>query len=106
MLTDARMKRSTALLTSLAIFGLAVAHAAPNPPLVKKIRAPGAFSARLGQTVQKNGQSLTRQQIIEKFDADAAVDLGGSKITAQELMDRIDASEKHVASTKSASLTH
>src|SRR5262245_53400864 len=95
--------RRTSLFVLSSCLLLAVAHA--QPKVAKKIRPPSTFGGRLSQTVQKNGQSLTRAQIIEKFDADAAVDLGASKISVQELMDRVEESEKHLG-TKGASLTH
>ena len=96
-----RRRRLSILAVLSSCLVLAVAHAAP----AKKVRVPSAFGGRLAQTVSKNGTSLTRAQIVEKFDPDGTVDLGGSKISVQELMDRVEASETHLA-TKGASLTH
>src|SRR6185436_7277403 len=98
------MRRLSILAVFSSCFALAIAHAAPQP-IGKKLRISSAFGGRLSQTVKKNGQSLTRAQIIEKFDPDSKVDLGSSKISVQELMDRVEESEKHLA-TKGASLTH
>ncbi len=78
---------------------------APGPGPKRLVRTPGSFAARMNNTVTKGGQSLTRQQILAKFDPDSSVDLdAGTKITVQDLLDRIEESEKEVA-TKGGSLT-
>lgn len=112
--------KTTTLLSLAALFALSAAHAAPparggvdpsgdprgpRGAALKKVRAPGFAAARLAQTVQKNGQTLTRQQVLEKFEADASLDLAnGTKISAQELLDRVEASEAEVTK-KGSSLT-
>lgn len=92
--------KTTTLLSMTALFAVAIAHALPpgEREAKKIIRPPAAHAHRMGQTVTKNGQTLTRKQILEKFDATEELDLGGGKkITAQEMMDRIDKAEVEVS---------
>lgn len=102
--------RTSALGSVSALLVLTVAHAAPpnrggGDFEGRRVRLAPSFSHRMAERIQKNGQSITRQQVIEKFDPSKTVDLAdGSKLTVQELMDSVEASEQE-AVKKGTTLT-
>src|SRR5688572_25605832 len=74
--------------------------AAPGGPAapVKKIAIGAGLRARLAEKVQKNGQTKTRGEILDLFDAGTKVTLpSGKTITVQELIDDVEEGEKEIA---------